>query len=72
MPISGENSKRKRSKRTTKKSSRVALSANASVASLGSATSVTTGDHLDDTNSVIRIQVAGAAVSTNWYITVTM
>jgi hypothetical protein len=62
MPISGERLKRKRSKKTAmKKSSHPALSAQASVASLGSAT--VTGD-VDDTTSVT--QIAGAAVS-NWY-----
>jgi hypothetical protein len=63
MPISGEGSKRKRSKKTAKKKPHnLTLSANASVASLGSAS--VTGD-FDDTNSVTQIQVAGAAVSLN-------
>ena len=62
IPISGERSKRKHSKKTAmKKSSCPTLSAHASVASLGSAT--VTGD-VDDTNSVT--QIASAAVS-NWY-----
>jgi hypothetical protein len=65
MPISGhgERSKRKRSKKTaTKKSSHITLSANASIASLGSASQAVplAGD---------VIQIAGAAVSNcDWYI----